>query len=542
MTDSNVEIERSIRTYLEGHGGSVQDAGGRGLTDELAKEIGVDNPMLVSATLARMEGDGVVTREMRGLRTYRIGLGSADVPGQAPPTPGPPAPPGSVPPAVTNGAASSEAPPAPPAVTNGAASSEAPPTPGAGSMSLREALSRQSSAAAVVVEPTVEPAAAPFAAEPAAESAPSQAVPVPPAAAIADNPEGADSVEGPPGAEPSPAEPVKAMSLREALAGRSASGDSASAVGLATPVASESAAPPMASTGAAGSAPSLSRAASAAGAVGTQTEVLPAVAPDAPPPDAGRAISLREALARGGDILPAPAGAPGRNGTTTSLRDAPPAPEATAAGAVSQGRNLGRGDDLPEKDRPKKERSKKERPTKGGRSRLRPRLSGLSMPVPEMSAPPSRNVLTIVGAALGVLVLIAVISVVLIRPAKHVPALGTSESSVDACQVVTPDQATAAFGHNAGPAHLVLGTCVYDDGTHEFIVEIARSNAKSVFNASRTPAAQNVPGIGDAAYYADGRLWVLKQSALMQLILGPVPASAPAPELLALAHSAVGHL
>ncbi len=199
------------------------------------------------------------------------------------------------------------------------------------------------------------------------------------------------------------------------------------------------------------------------------------------------------------------------------------------AGAVSQDRVIERREDKPKKARRR-------------RSRQRPRLRDLSMPVPEMKAPPSRSVLAIVGAALAVLVLIAVVSVVLTRPSHHVPALGTAESSQDACQVVTADQATAAFGHNAGPPHLVLGTCVYDDGTHEFIIEIARQNARALFDSSRTSAAQNVPGIGDAAYYADGRLWVLKQASLMQLILGPVPAPAPAPQLLALAHSAVAHL
>ena len=244
----------------------------------------------------------------------------------------------------------------PPVLTNGAASSEALPAPGVGSITLREALSRQPTAAAAVVDPTVEPAAAPVPAGPAAESAPPQAVPEPSAAAIADNPDGVDSVEGPPGAEPSPAEPVKSMSLRDALASRAASGESPASVG--SPDASVPAAPTIAPTTpatSAGAVPSLSPAASVGGAAGTQTEVLPAVVADAPPPEAGRAISLREALARGGDIIPGARRRPGVERSTTSLRNAPPPPpEGTPAGAVSQLRNIEPVDDQPKKDRPRR--------------------------------------------------------------------------------------------------------------------------------------------------------------------------------------------
>ncbi len=243
MTDSNSEIERNIQSYLEGHGGSVQDAGGRSLTDELAKEIGVDNPMLVSATLARMESDGTLTREMRGLRTYRIGLGGGDDPGQAPPP-------------------ATAAPSAPPAVVNGAsAASEPPPATNGGAVSLREALSRQAAAGPGVAEPatapdaedTVPPAppaetspiAAPAAEEPSPEQPEVQALPEPPATAVSLRDALAGRAASPAGSpppaasspaatpapevavasvvEPSAEQPVKAVSLRDALAGRAAS-------------------------------------------------------------------------------------------------------------------------------------------------------------------------------------------------------------------------------------------------------------------------------------------------------------------------------
>ncbi len=159
--------------------------------------------------------------------------------------------------------------------------------------------------------------------------------------------------------------------------------------------------------------------------------------------------------------------------------------------------------------------------------------------MPEMTAPPSNRVLAIVGVTMAVLVLIAVGSVLAFhKTPSAVPLLDTNASSIDACQVVTTRMATAALGDNAGPPNLVLGECVYDDGTHELIVEVDRIDAKKLFNASRIAAAQRLPGIGDGAYYLSGSLWALKGSALVQLTIGPAPAPTPSPQLLALANAA----
>jgi hypothetical protein len=164
------------------------------------------------------------------------------------------------------------------------------------------------------------------------------------------------------------------------------------------------------------------------------------------------------------------------------------------------------------------------------------------MAIPTVKSGPSSTTIIAASLAMAVLVLIAVIAVVATRgPAHHVVAFGTAESSNDACHVVNADAATAVFGGNPGIPHFVLGSCVYDNGAHELIVAITRHDAKSLFDTSRIGAVVNVPGIGDGAYYVNGRLRVLKGSALMLLTLSPYGAT-PDPKLLALASSAVPRL
>ena len=101
----------------------------------------------------------------------------------------------------------------------------------------------------------------------------------------------------------------------------------------------------------------------------------------------------------------------------------------------------------------------------------------------------------------------------------------TVKAAPDACALVTPQEGTAAFGGPAGPPHFVLDTCVYDNGSHELIVALARHDAKAQYNAGRAASAQPVAGIGDSAYTWNGRLAVLKGSSVMLLTL--VPASPP---------------
>jgi hypothetical protein len=166
-----------------------------------------------------------------------------------------------------------------------------------------------------------------------------------------------------------------------------------------------------------------------------------------------------------------------------------------------------------------------------------------NVPVPNVKAGPSAKVLAIVGGALAVIVLVAVITVVRSQHSTPVvPVLGTTGSSIDACQVVTAAQATAAFGDDAGLPHTVLGECVYADATRELIVEVDRQDAVSSFAANRTSSAQTVAVAGAQAYYSDGKLWVLKGSSLLQLTLGPVPAGSADPVVVKVAQSAVGHL
>ncbi len=85
MADDNLVIEETVRTYLASHGGSVEDPSGRGLTDDMARAIGVARPFTLNAVLRQMEGNGVITRDVRGLLTYRIALVAGNDSGQAHP-------------------------------------------------------------------------------------------------------------------------------------------------------------------------------------------------------------------------------------------------------------------------------------------------------------------------------------------------------------------------------------------------------------------------------------------------------------------------
>jgi hypothetical protein len=67
--------DRVLR-YLADHGGAVADPAGRGLTDAMAQTLG-ERPGALSAVLGEMESDGLIEREMRGLRTYRISLAAS---------------------------------------------------------------------------------------------------------------------------------------------------------------------------------------------------------------------------------------------------------------------------------------------------------------------------------------------------------------------------------------------------------------------------------------------------------------------------------
>ncbi len=78
MAEEDGGIEGRIRQYLADNGGSVADPQGRSLTDQMARALGVDRPQQISVALGEMEDGGVITREMRGLRTYRVALAAID--------------------------------------------------------------------------------------------------------------------------------------------------------------------------------------------------------------------------------------------------------------------------------------------------------------------------------------------------------------------------------------------------------------------------------------------------------------------------------
>jgi len=60
--------------YLRERDGIVRSDDGRGLTAAIAAEVGYDDLPTLNGMLARLERDGVIEREIRGKRTYRIAL------------------------------------------------------------------------------------------------------------------------------------------------------------------------------------------------------------------------------------------------------------------------------------------------------------------------------------------------------------------------------------------------------------------------------------------------------------------------------------
>jgi len=63
-----------ILDFLASRGGSLESEAGRGITSELAKAVGYEDLSTLNGMLARLEREGVLVREVRGRRTYRIAL------------------------------------------------------------------------------------------------------------------------------------------------------------------------------------------------------------------------------------------------------------------------------------------------------------------------------------------------------------------------------------------------------------------------------------------------------------------------------------
>lgn len=91
--DGSVTSRQRVVAYLAEHGGFVESSDGRGLTRDMAEAIGYTDLSGLNGLLTRLERDGVLTREVRGRRTFRIALVTAPRPAGAraerPPSPSP---------------------------------------------------------------------------------------------------------------------------------------------------------------------------------------------------------------------------------------------------------------------------------------------------------------------------------------------------------------------------------------------------------------------------------------------------------------------
>jgi hypothetical protein len=63
-----------IIDYLREQGGSIFSSDGRGITAGIAEAVGYDDLPTLNGMLARLERDGIIAREIKGKRTYRITL------------------------------------------------------------------------------------------------------------------------------------------------------------------------------------------------------------------------------------------------------------------------------------------------------------------------------------------------------------------------------------------------------------------------------------------------------------------------------------
>jgi PadR family transcriptional regulator PadR len=74
MVDQEASSRERLLAYLAEQGGSVESREGRGLTKEMAIALGYVELSALNAMLGRLERQGLITREVRGRRTYRIAL------------------------------------------------------------------------------------------------------------------------------------------------------------------------------------------------------------------------------------------------------------------------------------------------------------------------------------------------------------------------------------------------------------------------------------------------------------------------------------
>ena len=96
---------------------------------------------------------------------------------------------------------------------------------------------------------------------------------------------------------------------------------------------------------------------------------------------------------------------------------------------------------------------------------------------------------------------------------------GAAARGSDPCSVLTQSDVDAAVGQplGAGKPNAALGNCVWSSADFSASVDITVSTWSSIKNAATgggtKPAPPAVPGIGDAAFWAEGFLYVQKGDA-----------------------------
>ena len=155
---------------------------------------------------------------------------------------------------------------------------------------------------------------------------------------------------------------------------------------------------------------------------------------------------------------------------------------------------------------------------------------------------PSTTVLAVVGATAAILLIVTLVAVFLSDGKGPASSADNANSTIDSCTLVTSQEVSVAFNGDALDPHRILRACVYDNGSHQLIVDAADNRAQARFDAAKGDSALDVPGVGDSAYYNNGRLGVLKGSRMVLITLVPYSPTAPDPALITLAKSVVARL
>lgn len=141
-------------------------------------------------------------------------------------------------------------------------------------------------------------------------------------------------------------------------------------------------------------------------------------------------------------------------------------------------------------------------------------------------------------------------------PLASLPPVTTTSSApaVDACSLITTDQATTALGaaSDSGNADTSAGTCTYTAGSATLVIGTQSAMTKDAFDLLKSGAsgAQQVGGVGDDAFLTTGPngIIVLKGTVVLGISLdhhqdaGPDDPSIDGPLLRSLATAALAKL